>query len=174
MSSKARAEAMENNRLMLVHTAHNYASGGWDPTLLCDPKGITTTDDPAPINNYFTDEIEQVSKLRTSCEGRLESFQTFENDLLVINGIDVGTNGHEQGTWATWTGGMDANRPALGALIAGAVEPRPSLAFMSSGGYDYTAGLVPITRLPDTATIQDSLFLKDATPQIPVSYICAF
>ena len=53
---------------------------------------------------------------------------------------------------------MDANRPSLMALIAGAVEPRPSLAFMSSGGYDYTAGLVPITRLPDTGTIQELAF----------------
>ena len=28
---------------------------------------------------------------------------------------------------------------------------------MSSGGYDYTAGLVPITRLPDTGTMQEIL-----------------
>ena len=159
LSKKVRAEQIEANRHGGPYWLTIHAGGGWDPTLLCDPKGITSADDPAPINNYFTDEIEQVGDfLVPPVEGHLEFFQTFQNDLLVINGIDVGTNGHEQGTRATWSGGMDANRPSLMALIAGAVEPRPSLAFMSSGGYDYTAGLVPITRLPDTGTIQELAF----------------
>ena len=159
MSSKARAEEMENNRHSGPYWLTIHASGGWDPTLLCDPKGMTSTEDPAPINNYFTDEIEQVGNfLVPPIDGHLEFFQNFENDLLVINGIDVGTNGHEQGTRATWSGGMDANRPSFSALLAGSIDPRPSLAFMSSGGYDYTAGLVPITRLPNTGTIQELAF----------------
>ena len=36
-------------------------------------------------------------------EGLEDFYEEFQNDLLVVNGIDVQTNGHEQGTRAIWS-----------------------------------------------------------------------
>lgn len=151
-----KAEAQEANRHQGPYWLTIHASGGWDPTLLCDPKGVSTTNDPAPINHYFVDEIEEVGNfLVPPVPGMVDFFEEFENELLVINGVDMQTNGHEQGTRSAWSGDMDANRPAFTALVAAATENAPSLAFISNGGYDMTAGFVPVTRLPDTSTVQE-------------------
>ena len=136
-----------------------HASGGWDPTMVCDPKGRANETEVAPINTYFTDEILEVGNFLVPPIDGLEDFYTeFQNELLVINGIDIGTNGHEQGTRATWSGHTDPNRPAFSALVAGAVDEAPSLAFISHGGYDATVGVVPVTRLPNTSTLQELAF----------------
>ena len=47
LSNKVRAEQMEVNRHGGPYWLTIHAGGGWDPTLLCDPKGITSADDPA-------------------------------------------------------------------------------------------------------------------------------
>ena len=151
-----KAHAQEQVRYNGTFWLTIHASGGWDPTMICDPKGRANETEVAPINTYFTDEILEVGNFLVPPIDGLEDFYTeFQNELLVINGIDVGTNGHEQGVRATWSGHTDPNRPAFSALVAGAVESAPSLAFISNGGYDSTNGLVPVTRLPSTNTLQD-------------------
>ena len=154
-----RADTIEENRYSGKVWLTIHASGGWDPTLICDPKGYSSEADLAPINNYHADEIEEIGNfLVPPVEGMNEFFTEFQNDLLVINGIDVTTNGHEQGTAAIWSGEIDANRPGFTALFAASREVTPSLAFVSNGGYDYTGGFIPVTRLPDTDTILEIAF----------------
>lgn len=145
-----------------------HASGGWDPTMICDPKGRANETEVAPVNTYFTDEILEVGNfLVPPIEGLEDFYEEFQNELLVVNGIDVQTNGHEQGTRATWSGHTDPNRPAFSALVAAAATNQPSLAFISNGGYDTTAGLVPVTRLPNANTIAELAYPDRRDPTNP-------
>jgi len=132
------------------------ASGGWDPTLLCDPKGKATEDALSPINNFLIDEILTVGPFRIApVDGHQAFFERFRDRLLVINGIDAQTVSHETGNRHTWSGSTDPEVPALSALIAATSTPQPTLGFLSYGGYDRTAGLIAPTRIPDAGAISD-------------------
>ena len=132
------------------------AGGGWDPTMLCDPKGKATSDAINPINNFLTDEILSIGAFSIApVDGHQAFFERFQNELLVINGIDAQTVSHETGNRHTWSGLTDPNTPSLGALLAATASPQPSLSFLSFGGYDRTAGLVAPTRIPDSNSVND-------------------
>ena len=148
-----------------------HAGGGWDPTSLCDPKGSDImAPNMTPMNKTFSS-----SQIRTAAGSTIPyaplagdnsrndytySFQTFFDtygqDLLVINGIDAQTNGHSTGTRYAWSGNLSQQIPAMGALFAGTLMPDSPLSFITFGGYDYTGGLVPATRL-NNASVVDRL-----------------
>ncbi len=152
----ARAERAADDLHEGPYWAFVHAGGGWDPTLLCDPKGRASEAEEDPVNTYFTDDIEEIGPFHVApVEGHRAFFQRFRDELLVINGIDTQTNSHETGTRHTWAGRMDPGSPALAALVAAAASPRPTLSLLSNGGYDLTAGLVAPTRLPNTSTLLD-------------------
>ncbi len=147
-----RAHANEGYDGPFLVTVH--CSGGWDPTLLCDPKGRVDENATDPVNMYYTDEIEEIGAFKVApVDGHATFFERMKDDLLVINGVDAQTNSHETGTRYVWSGSMDPGTPALTALAAAKVEPRPTLAFVSHGGYDITNGIVGSTRLPDGSTV---------------------
>ncbi len=124
-----------------------HCSGGWDTTLFCDPKGRKNEDDPAPINPYFRDDIEEEGNLRFApISGNRAFFRKYYRELLVLNGIDVSTNSHLSGLAYTWCGRLSSSYPSLSALMAGGVAPELPLSFISNGGYDQTQGLVALTR----------------------------
>lgn len=129
-----------------------HAGGGWDPTLLCDPKGGAATD-PAAVNHYDPATIASYGNLKCAPLPKVQAFfQAHGDRVLVINGIDCQTNSHDAGTRFTWSGHLSEGWPSLAALIAAQTAPERTLAFVSYGGYDYTAGVAPLTRLgsPDT------------------------
>lgn len=131
-----------------------HADGGWDPTLLCDPKGRASPDAPDPVNTYGVDEIGQAGPFRYApVEGHAAFFQRFRDSLLVLNGVDCQTNSHEVGTRATWSGTSDMGAPALGALVAAHPAERPAMSWLAQGGYTPTDGLLAETRLSDTRTV---------------------
>lgn len=133
-----------------------HAAGGWDPTLLCDPKGRTSQNQPEPVNHYFVDEILEIGPFRVApVNGHSAFFERFQEQLLVVNGIDVGTNSHEVGTRHIWSGSINPGTPSISALVAGARDEHPALPFLSNGGYDMTGGVVAPTRIPDTAAITE-------------------
>ena len=135
------------------------ASGGWDPTLLCDPKGRISSTQSDPVNNYYRDDIIQVGPFTAApVEGHQAFLERFRNQLLVINGVDTQTNSHETGRRYTWCGSMDPGFPAFSALVAAAQDPNPSLAFLTNGGYSETAGSVSPTRIPDPQAITEIAF----------------
>ena len=146
-----------------------HASGGWDPTSLCDPKGREITVNGTPMNKTFG-----ASDIKTAANssiryapliGRDYTFETFfekyGKELLVINGIDTQTNGHSDGTRYQFSGQLSRTYPSIAALIAGIKLPNSPLSFLTYGGYDFTDGLVPATRVSNT-----NLISKLAMPNV--------
>ena len=132
-----------------------HASGGWDPTSFCDPKGCTDPKDPKRVNNYLSKDIGQAGSIRYAPVAANEAFfQKHHAKLCVVNGVDNATNSHDVGTRHTWSGSLLENRPAFGALAAGAFSPTSPLAFITNGGYDVTAGVVPLTRVGNLEAIK--------------------
>lgn len=123
------------------------AGGGWDPTLLCDPKGRANEEAIDPVNMYFEDEILTAGNIEYAPIGYNDVFfQKYYQDLLIINGIDMQTNGHDSGSRNTWSGRLAEGYPSLPALIAANFGPELPMSYLSFGGYDATAGLVARTR----------------------------
>lgn len=124
-----------------------HANGGWDPTLLCDPKGRLGEDDPDPMNMYMQDEILEAGPFKFAPIGYNQVFfEKYQQQLLVINGMDMQTNGHDSGTRHAWSGRLIEGFPSLAAMIAGYYGPELPMSYLSFGGYDLTAGLVARTR----------------------------
>lgn len=138
-----------------------HASGGWDPTYLCDPKG---SDGAVNINRMFKgSEIAQIGQFRTppatvdfgaSGMKPFDFVTKYKNDLLVINGIDTTTGNHDTGTRVIWSGRVAEGYPGFGAVLAAAKTPGNPLGFISNGGYEATAGLTSLTRLGNIDTTQ--------------------
>jgi len=133
------------------------ARGGWDPTSFCDPKGSGLGPN-GDINNYDQNDIRQVGNIRyapppdmwandTSLYSNRDFFEAHYQNLVVINGIDYGTNGHNVGMRAGWTGSLAGDYPSIAALIAAENAGDLSLPFVgtSPGHITKTNGLVPAT-----------------------------
>jgi uncharacterized protein (DUF1501 family) len=141
------------------------ADGGWDPTSFIDPKGnAPRSDGRGPVNNYAASAIKTAGNLHyaaypTSIEppaatsaGNLDTFFTKHyQKLLVINGVDTQTNGHDSGRRFVWSGRLEEGFPSVAALAAAPYAEQP-LAFISNGGYDYTASLVANVRTASAST----------------------
>ena len=144
------------------------ASGGWDPTSFCDPKGGAVTTfptNPGDSNTYDAADIGQAGNIRYAPKPALwdaapaqtpEPSLNFHNAdffgahfqrLLVVNGINYGTNSHEVGRTASWTGTRALNYPSAAALIASELAPDYSMPFIASRSSESskTNGLVPRT-----------------------------
>lgn len=139
------------------------ANGAWDPTLFCDPQTDPTFVKP----DVFTQ-----AQLMTNDAGLIyapyqggapytvggqDFFQKYAQQLLVINGLNAQTNNHTVGSRNVWSGKSGAGTPTLGGLLA-AIHSKADpgtlpLAFLSTGGYDETLGLVPATRVGNTAPL---------------------
>jgi hypothetical protein len=135
-----------------------HAGGGWDPTLFCDPKGGKAGDKKTLNQTYTADQIGKIGNIAyapvnwMSDDKEVFSVQRFveahHGKIRVFNGVDTTTNNHDTGTRITWSGASEDGLPALGAVVAGSAAQGNALpmAFLSNGGYDATAGLVPLTR----------------------------
>ena len=160
------ANASPNRFWVSVH-----ASGGWDPTVLCDPKGnAARSDGRGPVNSFATADIKAAGSiayapvpatitdatLRADIELMYDTFfQTHANRLLVINGVDTRTNSHSTGIRSVWSGSADLGMPAFGALAAAASAPNEPMSFLTNGGYDYTDGLVAAARVSGSGQFAD-------------------
>ncbi|MFT5431862.1 MAG: hypothetical protein ACI9OJ_002560 [Myxococcota bacterium] len=156
-----------------------HAAGGWDPTSLCDPKGRANEEEEDPVNMYFTGDIGEAGNIRYAPVGSNKAFfDKHHSRTLVINGLDMGTNSHTVGTRHQWSGKLSEGYPSVGALIAGTTTRESPLAYVSFGGYDFTAGTVAPTRLGNLGVLEriawpnrvdggedSSLFHSDATFQ---------
>ncbi|MDF1880403.1 DUF1501 domain-containing protein [Sulfurimonas sp. MAG313] len=155
-----------------------HAAGGWDPTSFCDPKGYAEVSDGEgglemetnPMNKSFKTadiatsasgsniKFAPLRETQNDIDNGRYAFRTFFDkygkDLLVINGIDTQTNGHTSGTRYTWSGRLSEGYPAFSALLAGISLPASPMSFITSGGYDFTDGVVAGTRLGNIRAIQ--------------------
>lgn len=101
---------------MLVVTV--FARGGWDPTSFCDPKMNVAGE--RVINNWATtNSIQTVGNINYAPFADNDAFfRAHYQKMLVINGIDVKSNGHSTGTLNNMTGIMKDGYPSLAALFA--------------------------------------------------------
>lgn len=159
------------------------ALGGWDPRFHFDPV-------PNGVQNRRYTEIGQVGNLRFAAiladqtalglgteTDFLPYLLTNEQFLLrygtrltVINGIDTQTNNHEAGQRSALSGWNPEGYPAIGSLLAATHGPGQPIAFISAGGYDGTAGLVPLARVTDVGALRNlgapnTLDPTDDTPE---------
>ncbi|MCG8414585.1 MAG: DUF1501 domain-containing protein [Pseudomonadales bacterium] len=156
------------------------ATGGWDPTSLIDPKGdAPRADGLGPINNYSASEIKsagnlmyapysnQVEAPSIESAGHYDNFfEKHHERLLVINGIDTQTNGHDSGRRFVWSGKLEEGYPTVAALAAAPFADQP-MAFISNGGYDFTASIVAPVRTASAATFNQLAFPNSQFPADP-------
>ena len=148
------------------------ARGGWDPTSFCDPKGFGLGVN-GDINNYDQNDIGQAGNIRyapppdsfandTTLFKNQDFFEAHFQRLLVINGINYGTNSHSVGRTASWTGSRARNYPSIGALIASENAPDLALPIVAnrSSESSKTNGLVPrsLVRGSDLNAIREIAF----------------
>lgn len=143
LPSRARANPYQGPLWVMID-----ANGGWDPTSLCDPKGRLSESEEDPMNkSYLASEIGQAGNIRFAPIGGNQAFfEKHHRRLLVLNGVDTETNSHDTGSRNTWSGNLGEGHPCFAALVAGAVAPEKPMSFMTSGGFDFTAGVVAPTR----------------------------
>ena len=126
------------------------ANGGWDPTSFCDPKGFKTAEDDADAMNrsFAAADILQEGNISYAPVTYYADFvRKHYQKMLVINGIDTQTNGHDSGRRHIGSGKLDEGFPAFGALVAAKHGKGLPMAFVTNGFYDTTAGAAPRTRV---------------------------
>lgn len=168
-----RAEAATPQNFLVVVNA----SGGWDPTSICDPKGLNAayTDRSdrfgGSTNSVDLDANKAFGPIRWSAipEGvsndeavrqRINDqfdqfFNTYGNRMTVINGINTGTNNHDTGNRFVWSGQDEMGYPSLAACFAAATAPTLPLAYISNGGYDFTDSLVARARASSASFVTE-------------------
>ncbi len=145
--------------------------GAWDPTHLFDPKGdAERADGNGPVNNFSASNIEQYGNIKLAPQSAILNApdggydggiisQFFDNnyqDLLVINGVDHGTNGHGVGPKSAATGSTTGNYSAISALAAASWQPTWSNPYLAVNSlYTATAGLVPLVSISDASRLAD-------------------
>lgn len=171
----AELTAYDGPYFVLIH-----ASGGWDPVYLCDPKtnpelnrlaGAPASAGsikyaPVPISAAALGLGPDAAPYLMSNQA---FFEKYAAKLTVINGIDTSTNNHDSGTRTTWSGQIQEGHPSFGALAAAIRSPDNPLAYISSGGYDATQGIVPLTRMGNLDTLQKVAFPDIISPDDPES-----
>jgi hypothetical protein len=149
---------------------HVQAGGGWDPTMLCDPR-------PELSNLAFNTSSVTSAKGHTFNYADLGSGTSFNNDagysfgtffenqkeqLLVINGIFTATAGHATGACLAASGRLQPGYPSLFAMIAKQGDEDMTMPFIASGGgYTHTAGLVAPTWISDTQFLDQLAFTNN-------------
>lgn len=134
------------------------ASGGWDTTMLMDPKGV------GGINRLYTaDQIQQQGQHRFAPterhrQGGLSNeafYAEFGHELLVVNGLDYSVNNHSPCSRYMATGKLDSLAyPTFAALVAACQGPDCPLAFLTFGNYSATGNLVAMSRVPYLPSLQ--------------------
>jgi hypothetical protein len=153
-----------------------HASGGWDPTHLCDPKPASGPNDPNPVTHILPEWIETSGNISYPAEfpqdlmdqgigaGIPAFFSQYAERLTCINGLDMQTNGHDEGTRAMWTGALAEGFPSLGAYLAGTYNAALPMAFLAFGGFTETAGVAPRTRAGNTGLLANLAYPTRANP----------
>jgi hypothetical protein len=142
------------------------AGGGWDPTMLCDPKGGVADDKTTVNQSYTKGEIGSAGAFKyapisydvagVSVMTAKKFFDTHHGRLMGLNGVDTTTNNHDAGSRTIWSGQLAEGYPSLAAMIAADAAAKQALpmAYLSSGGYDATAGLISLTRIANVDSLQ--------------------
>ena len=98
---RGRAQSISGSAYTGTYWIFMHANGGWDPTHLCDPKGRENANENDPMGRFLKGDIRTAGNINYAPLGddgtALDAFfQEHYQRLLVINGMDTGTNGHDQ------------------------------------------------------------------------------
>ncbi len=131
---------------------HLSAPGGWDTTLLCDPKGRLHADEVNPRNRTFhRDDIEtpdqQSPIIYAPTDFNRRFFERYYDRLVVFNGIDLASINHGTGNRQMGSGVGTGANPSIGALLAASRAPDLGLTFWDAGGFSITNSHVVRTRV---------------------------
>lgn len=168
-----KVQAAPPDRFLIVVNA----SGGWDPTSICDPKGLnqayqdrsdryegSTNSVDLDSNKTFgniqwsaiPEGVSNDELVRQRINDQFDDFFTTHGDkLTVINGIDTGTNNHDTGNRFVWSGNDETGYPSLAAYFAASVAPTLPMAYISNGGYDFTDSLVARARASSAGFVSE-------------------
>ena len=160
---------LDSNREAWAGTQRCYvmvnAGGGWDPTLVCDPKGGNVEAGTGINPEFSASEIGVAGNLSYAPVANNKAFfDRFSDQLLVINGIDTQTNGHDTGRRSSASGDLKDGFPAFAALAAATLAEGQAMAFITNGGYDETAGVVGATRFGDLGAIEALIYPNRENP----------
>lgn len=136
------------------------AGGAWDPTLLFNPVAdlmqsrkytdIATVGNIAYANvpiDAMAFGLDPMAGYEVNLMSNAQFLTKWGSSLTVINGIDTSTNNHDAGSRSMWSGRLAEGYPSVGALVAAKKGNGSPMAYLSAGGYDATAGIVPLTRV---------------------------
>ena len=131
------------------------ASGGWDPTSLCDPK--TNVAGEPIINNWAAaGEVRQAGNIRYAPFAKNQAFfDKYYQRILVVNGVDAQTNSHSAGVTHNWSGRISEGYPTTTALLAAHKGAGLSMPYLSFGGFSNTAGVAVFTRLNNPGEVRN-------------------
>jgi len=135
------------------------ANGGWEPTMLCDPKGN--------LNKTYGDgDILTAGNINYAPMGDQWTtfFKTNFERMVVFNGVDIQTNAHGPGREYMASGRLGASYPNIAALVAGFQGPHLPVALLSFGGYEQTRGVVATTRNVDRDRLGGIIFPDRVSP----------
>lgn len=120
------------------------AQGGMDVSCFCDPKDDTN------INNWAkTKTHAKAGNIRYAPIGDNKIFfEKYYKDMLVINGIDLQTNGHAPAARHRFTGSLALGYPHISELIAEDRAKGYPMAYLFGGGYQFNLGYVPYNLIP--------------------------
>ncbi len=143
---KAQAASLHTGKILLtLHTG-----GGWDHSSFSDPRNNPL------INRWANTQVAgEAGNLRYAPMAENAAFfNKYYAYMLVINGIDIQTNGHDAATRNRNTGNLVAGFPSLNELYAAVVAPNVPMPFVRNGGFDGSVGLMPFTLLPDETLLR--------------------
>jgi len=132
-----------------------HCNGGIDNSSWFDPR----EKDPA-MNDYARNGIAAAvsGNIRTAPMGLNAPFLAANfRRMMVINGVNSETNSHEDGTRVHATGSLAMTYAVMPELYAAAKGANLPFAWLNSGAYDMSAGLVAATPMPNGATFRQLL-----------------
>ena len=134
------------------------ASGGWDTTLLMDPKGVGGINRLYQEGDILTRGNHKFAPTDRHKTGGLSNeafYEEFGNDLLTFNGMDYSVNNHAPGARYMATGKLDSLAyPTFAALVAACQGPTCPLGFLTFGNYSSTGNLIAMSRVPYVPSLQ--------------------
>lgn len=132
--------------------------GAWDVSSFCDPKANVAGE--PEINRWSRSaSIGTAGNLRYAPWGsNAKLFQKYSGRMLVINGVDIETNAHETGETVTWSGRTALGYPSLTALFAAIKAPQLALAYVNTGGWGNTEGIINSTRINNALAMRTLLY----------------
>ena len=144
--SPERAAADPDRKLLITM----HVPGAWDTSMAFDPKGYAFEPEELRITNYPI-EAEQrpsyESPIRWApSDANNAFFEAMARRLLIVNGVDVGSNVTQSAARSVFGGNPVYTYPTIGALHATINAPGAPLALMVHGGYVETGGLVAVSR----------------------------